>query len=584
MIDSIKPKNLQIVYDLVRQAGLDVSDWSNYKRPESPQTNPKYCYEWAFVGSDSVVVCLWFDAMEEDESGIFQPLNYRMNSRENAGEDATVVRRRKTVDRVLSTAFEKQLTVRVIVVDGSADHEGARRVDLRSLDSEPWLVASYDEGTGSCRVQRGAGSQASSSPSDPVSPSAPSISMIRFQAELENLKEHLLEFDGVPFESFIGGKLEIWEGYKDYVFNEARARLQWSAWKTKEVGTGAILDRVIHAIEIDDGKKKRNNLLQWKKYGVHRILSEVRNDRRCFQLESLLFDFYTGELEPEEAFDSLVAELGKKYPLIAYLFFIRDCSRFLPIAPETFDSLFERLGVNLKTNGRCGWDNYAAFLSVIGEVRQLLEIDGIKGVRLLDAHSFCWLLASLEPAAETSVRIATIEEVESLPGMSAGKPLPHIDWEALHRARALLGRRGEELALTSERDRLIRAGHPDLAERVNLVCDDHTKGYDLHSFETNGSDRLIEVKTMAEDGASIRFFTTWRQLELAHSGANHFYYLVLGARSPKPRIAAIRAHNIPAESINPIVHEVVLEGDIGQVSPLAMFDSLRAESCLDSES
>lgn len=29
------------VYDLVGEAGLDVSDWSNYKLPESPAKNPK---------------------------------------------------------------------------------------------------------------------------------------------------------------------------------------------------------------------------------------------------------------------------------------------------------------------------------------------------------------------------------------------------------------------------------------------------------------------------------------------------------------------------------------------------------------
>ncbi len=566
MINSIKPNEHRLVYDLVSEAGLDVSDWANYKRPESPQTNPKYCYEWAFTGSDRVVVCLWHDAMEEDDSGIFQQPNYRAIPGQQPGEDATVSRRRKTMEKALSTAFTKRLPVRVILVDGSVDAGGVRRVDLRSLDPETWHVASYDKATGLCRVQRGPGKGTTSSPMPPHADGTPRVSLIRFGAELATLKAHLLEFDGFPFESFTRGKLRDWESYKDYVFTEAGQRLHWTDWKAKEVGTGAILDRVIHAIEIDDGKQRRNNLLQWKQYGVHRILSEARNDHRCFQVESLLFDFYTDELEADEAFDSLVAQLGKKYPLIAYLFFIKDSSRFLPIAPETFDSLFERLGVNLKTNARCGWENYSAFLSVIGEIRDLLEIDGIKGVRLLEAHSFCWLLASLADPEEIHNGITVIEEVESLPGMTAGTPARQIDWEALHRARAMLGRLGEEHAFTAERDRLIGAGRPDLAAQVSLVADDHAKGYDLHSFEADGSDRLIEVKTMSEDRSSIRFFTTRRQLDLAHSGVNHFYYLVLGAKSPNPRILAMRAHSIPAEAINPIVHEVVLEGDLGLIS------------------
>jgi hypothetical protein len=72
--------------------------------------------------------------------------------------------------------------------------------------------------------------------------------------------------------------------------------------------------------------------------------------------------------------------------------------------------------------------------------------------------------------------------------------------------------------------------------------------------------------TLRDDGPTIRFFTSQRQIDLAHSGVNHFYYLVLGARSVRPRIVAMRAHIIPAGAINPIVHEVVLKGDLWQTS------------------
>ncbi len=549
MIESIQPKKRVLVYNLVAEAGLDVSDWSNYTRPESPQTNPKYCYEWAFVGGDRVVVCLWFDAMREDDTGIYEDLNLRVIPRQHPDEDTTVARRRKVMDQALSTAHERHLTVRVIVVDGPVGADGKRQVKFRSLDVEPWHVTSYDDATGACRLRRSSGL--------PNPAKAPRISMIRFHSEFENLRAHLLAFDGFPFESFTRGKLHVWEGYKDYVFAEAGRRLNWRAWKPKEIGTGAILDRVIHAVEIADGKQKRNNLLQWKQYGVHRVLSEAKGDERCSRVESLLFDFYTDERDANEVFDPLVEELGKKYPLIAYLFFIKDSSRFLPIAPDKFDAIFRRLGVELKTTGRCGWENYSAYLTVIRELNGLLESEGIDGVRLLDAHSFCWLLSSLDEPAENEHGIATIEEVESFPGVAGGASARQIDWEALHQARAALGRLGEELALKAEKDRLACAGRPDLAERVQLISDDHTKGYDLHSFELDGSNRLIEVKTVSEDRSTIRFFTSQQQLDLAHSGVNHFYYLVRGARSVNPRIEAIRAHHIPAEAIRPIVHEVV---------------------------
>ncbi len=555
MISSLQPKGHELVYDLVREAGVDVSDWSNYDRPDLPQTNPKYCYNWSFFGSDRVVICLWFDEMQEDDLGIFQHLNY---SEIPEKRGASSVRRRRAMDmnRAFFTAFRDDLIVRVIIVHDPDDQSDDREVKLRALDPVEWHVASYDEDTGWCRIQRGP-KKSDAIPQDGSHASrGHRVSMVRFRSELENLKAHLLDYDGFPFESFTRGKIYDWESYKDYVFAEAGRRLAWQTWDSEEVGTGAILDRVIHAIEINEGKDRRNNLLKWQQYGVHQVLTDARNDKRCFEVESLLFDFYTGELAAEDAFDPLTEHLGKKYPLIAYLFFIKDNSRYLPISPAKFSQAFERLGVSLNTAGECSWENYSAYLSVIREIRDFLELEGFDGIRLLDAHSFCWLLINIDEPEEVSGPRAQIEEFDASTQLSGSKSKKDVDWEALHRARAALGRLGEELALDAEKSRLTDAGHPDLAAKIHLVSEDHTKGYDLHSFETDGSDRLIEVKTMSEDRPAVRFYTSQRQLELAHSEVNHFYYLVRGARTAKPRIQAVRAHSIPEEAISPIVHEV----------------------------
>lgn len=60
-----------------------------------------------------------------------------------------------------------------------------------------------------------------------------------------------------------------------------------------------------------------------------------------------------------------------------------------------------------------------------------------------------------------------------------------------------LGRAGEERVLTHERANLRASGRADLAERVRWVSnvDGDGAGYDILSFEPDGSDRLIEVKT-----------------------------------------------------------------------------------------
>lgn len=60
-----------------------------------------------------------------------------------------------------------------------------------------------------------------------------------------------------------------------------------------------------------------------------------------------------------------------------------------------------------------------------------------------------------------------------------------------------LGRAGEERVLAHERANLLAAGRTDLAERIRWVSDvdGDGAGYDILSFDTDGHDRLIEVKT-----------------------------------------------------------------------------------------
>jgi hypothetical protein len=155
LIPSLQPSKRLLVYNLVREAGIDVSAWSDYSRPQLPQTNPKFCYEWSFVGAECVVVCLWFGDMKPDGDTIFQVLNYAVIPSHRTNLSAVQKVRRLNMDGAFRTARANSLPVRVIIVDGPDDGTGTRSVKRRALDPEPWHVASYDERTGECRLQRG---------------------------------------------------------------------------------------------------------------------------------------------------------------------------------------------------------------------------------------------------------------------------------------------------------------------------------------------------------------------------------------------------------------------------------------------
>ena len=94
-----------------------------------------------------------------------------------------------------------------------------------------------------------------------------------------------------------------------------------------------------------------------------------------------------------------------KYPLLAYLYFLKDMDRFMPIQPTTFDRAFRDLGIDLVTVRNCSWENFQRFNTALSEVRKALAVmDGLTKVRLIDAYSFCWMLERLKDEGGTKER------------------------------------------------------------------------------------------------------------------------------------------------------------------------------------
>ena len=95
---------------------------------------------------------------------------------------------------------------------------------------------------------------------------------------------------------------------------------------------------------------------------------------------------------------------------------------------------------------------------------------------------------------------------------------------------------GEERVLAHERANLVAAGRTDLAERIRWVShlDGDGAGYDILSFEKDGRNRLIEVKT-TNGWERTPFHISRNELNVAEARRDDWHLVRLWnfAREPK---------------------------------------------------
>jgi len=193
------------------------------------------------------------------------------------------------------------------------------------------------------------------------------------------------------FTSFAtSGYLIKQENYKNEVSKDAKDKLQSKFWKIDDVGTGKIQKAANSAMQTEvvyNGKVAKNNLIDWRKK------DDFKNLPLNKDLETILFEFYKNKLSDADVFEKLL-EQKLSYQTIAYIFFIKDCEKYLPISQERFDEIFEIIGIgNFKTRGNASWDNYLSFNGIIKQVQVFLKTKDSQA-SLLDAHSFLFILGS----------------------------------------------------------------------------------------------------------------------------------------------------------------------------------------------
>lgn len=100
-----------------------------------------------------------------------------------------------------------------------------------------------------------------------------------------------------------------------------------------------------------------------------------------------------------------------------------------------------------------------------------------------------------------------------------------------------LGRAGEEAVFHFERSRLEAEARPDLARKVRWVAqeDGDGAGYDIHSFEPDGRDRLVEVKTTTGN-RTTPFYLTRNEYALAEERLDAFRLMRVYSFAREPRM------------------------------------------------
>ena len=191
------------------------------------------------------------------------------------------------------------------------------------------------------------------------------------------------------------------EDYKSRIAEEVRMALSPGSWKEPSKDRKNIVDCAKKAIAKAGNLVNKNQQIDFR----NRLDSDPEAAR-------VLYDIYCGPFGDKELFENAVRVFGAKYDTIAFLFFIKDDTRFLPISPGHFDKAFKELKIDHTTSRQCSWDNYQKFIGIMKDIREEMEevLDVYGSPRLIDAHTFAWIIQgekfkSWEPDPELCAEI-----------------------------------------------------------------------------------------------------------------------------------------------------------------------------------
>ena len=198
--------------------------------------------------------------------------------------------------------------------------------------------------------------------------------------------------------SFSSGFLRAEEWYKRNVYDKAQAILDVASWNEELIGKGVISERiktVLHLRGVSETDPNwEQNILDWReKQHLEQFM-----DAATEVIETAIYLLFTGTTEEDDRrnFNDLADMIGRRYPIISFLLFIKDSGKYMPMKPQLFDERFKILGIATSCTDYCSWINYIEYMDILRDVQARISASFAGSVELVDAHSFVWMMWHLK--------------------------------------------------------------------------------------------------------------------------------------------------------------------------------------------
>jgi len=170
------------------------------------------------------------------------------------------------------------------------------------------------------------------------------------------------------------------------------------------------------------------------------------------------------------------------------------------------------------------YGNYQRNLLPDAVLRRLVESPNLTAIVSEDVISDAWIPSVTDILARfeepPKLKPSNAKETQE----SAGSYTARTNFLEVEAANKSLGDAGEQFAINYERARLISLGKESLADKIEHVAKTQGDGagFDIRSFEADGTDRFIEVKT-TRYGKYSPFFISANELSFSERHAKNYH-------------------------------------------------------------